>query len=85
MIRRELYPLTMGTEVACRILGIDPGSMLARAGLAGLARGAGDLRVTASQYFDAWNAMTSLVDRQDFVVYLGTNIARGPVIPVFFA
>ncbi|MEO0369029.1 MAG: helix-turn-helix domain-containing protein [Pseudomonadota bacterium] len=79
------YPLYMGTEVSCRILGIDPLDMIARAGLEELVLSNGFGRATAGQYFDAWNAIDELCDRPDLVTYLGTNIARGPVIPPFFA
>lgn len=79
------YSLSMGTEVCCRILGIDPDAMLSSAGLTHLVQANGDVRVTAAQYFDAWNALVSLTDRRDFVTHLGITIARGPVIPVFFS
>ncbi|MEM5471070.1 AraC family transcriptional regulator [Hoeflea sp. AS60] len=80
----ETYSLFMATDVACRILGIDPQVMLETAGLAELARGRTELRVTADQYFDAWNTMGVLSPRADYVPYLGVAISRGPVIPVFF-
>ncbi len=80
----ETYSLFMATDVACRILGIDPDVMLETAGLAVLARGRAEVRVSAGQYFDAWNATTSLASRIDVVPYLGVAISRGPVIPVFF-
>ncbi len=81
----ENYSLSMGTEVCCRILGIDPEAMLSRAGLTHLVRANGDVRVNAAQYFDAWNAMESLTDNPEFVTHLGITIARGPVIPAFFS
>jgi len=81
----ENYSLSMGTEVCCRILGIDPDAMLKSAGLTHLVQANGDVRVTAAQYFDAWNALESLTDNPDFVTHLGVTIARGPVIPVFFS
>ncbi len=74
----------MATEVACRILGLDPQVMLEKAGLPPPAPGRGELRVTAGQYFDIWNATAALSPRIDFVPYLGVAISRGPVIPVFF-
>ncbi len=74
----------MATDVACRILGVDAQLMLETADLAELARGRGELRVTAAQYFDAWNTMSVLAPRADYVPYLGIAISRGPVIPVFF-
>ena len=80
----ETYSLFMATDVACRILGIDPQVMLETAGLAELARGRTELRVTADQYFDAWNTMGVLSSRADYVPHLGIAISRGPVIPVFF-
>lgn len=80
----QTYSLFMGTEVACRILGIDPQVMLETAGLAKLAQDRTELRVTAGQYFDAWNTIARLSPRSDFVPYLGVAISRGPVIPVFF-
>lgn len=80
----QTYSLFMGTDVACRILGIDPQVMLETAGLADLARDRTELRVTVDQYFDAWNSMAALAPRSDFVPYLGVAISRGPVIPVFF-
>lgn len=80
----ETYSLFMGTDVACRILGVVPQVMLETAGLAELARGRTEMRVTAQQYFDAWNAMAVLSPRTDYVPYLGVAISRGPVIPVFF-
>lgn len=84
MESEETYSLFMATDVACRILGVDPKIMLETAGLAELARGPAELRVTARQYFDAWNANLELSSRTDVVPYLGVAIARGPVIPVFF-
>ncbi len=80
----QTYSLFMATDVGCRILGVDPQVMLKTAGLAELARGRTELRVTASQYFDAWNTMAVLSPRRDYVSYLGVAISRGPVIPVFF-
>lgn len=80
----ETYSLFMATDVACRILGVDPEAMLETAGLGELARGRRELRVTAGQYFDVWNATTALAARADIVPYLGVAISRGPVIPVFF-
>lgn len=84
MDNSETYSLFMATDVACRILGIDPQVMLETAGLADLAHGRAELRVTAAQYFDAWNTMAVLSPRADYVPYLGVAISRGPVIPVFF-
>lgn len=78
------YSLYMATDVACRILGIDPQAMLETAGLGELAQGRTELRVTAGQYFDCWNTMAVLSPRADYVPHLGVAIARGPVIPVFF-
>ncbi|MEM9533573.1 MAG: helix-turn-helix domain-containing protein [Pseudomonadota bacterium] len=75
----------MGTQVGCRILNIDPDDMLRAAGLPQLQGKGPELRVTASQFFAAWNALCELTDRTDYLTYLGVNIARGPVIPVFFA
>lgn len=80
----QTYSLFMATDVGCRILGVDPQVMLETAGLAQLAQSRTELRVTASQYFDAWNTMAVLSPRSDYVSYLGVAIARGPVIPVFF-
>ncbi|MEO1082597.1 MAG: helix-turn-helix domain-containing protein [Pseudomonadota bacterium] len=85
MSTSETYSLAMGTEVCCRILGIDPSAMLDKAGLQHLTHRGNELRVTAAQYFDAWNAVAALAGRPDFITHLGVNIARGPVIPVFFA
>lgn len=84
MERSQTYSLFMATDVACRILGIDPQVMLEEAGLSDLGGSRGDLRVTAQQYFDAWNASVVLAQRPDLVPFLGVAISRGPVIPVFF-
>lgn len=78
------YSNFMATDVACRILGVDPQVMLETAGLGDLARGRTDMRVTAGQYFDCWNTMEVLSPRPDYVTHLGVAISRGPVIPVFF-
>ncbi len=78
------YSLFMATEVACRILGVDPVLMLETAGLGALPYGRAELRGTAQQYFDCWNTMEVLSPRPDYVPYLGVAISRGPVIPVFF-
>jgi len=78
------YSLFMATDVACRILGVDPVLMLRTAGLGALPYGRGELRGTAQQYFDCWNTMEVLSPRPDYVPHLGVAIARGPVIPVFF-
>ncbi len=80
----QTYSLFMATDVACRILGVDPQVMLETAGLEELARGRTEARVTAAQYFDCWNTMAVLSPRPDYVPYLGVAISRGPVIPVFF-
>lgn len=80
----QTYSLFMATDVACRILEIDPKVMLETAGLAELERNGSELRVSAGQYFDAWNTMSVLSPRSDYVPFLGVAIARGPVIPVFF-
>ena len=85
MSKSETYSLAMGTEVCCRILEIDADSMLKAAGLTDLQHGGSEIRVSAAQYFDAWNALSSLTERPDYVTHLGVNIARGPIIPVFFA
>ncbi len=79
------YSLLMGTEVCCRILGIDPDDMLRAAGLEHAKQRNGDVLVTTEQYFHAWNTMVALNQRPDYVTHLGVTIARGPVIPTFFA
>ena len=84
MAGSETYSLFMATDVACRILEVDPDTMLRTAGIAGQARGGPELRVSAEEYFAAWNTMDVLAPRADYVPYLGVAIARGPVIPVFF-
>lgn len=84
MDNSQTYSLFMATDVACRILGVDPKVMLETAGLGGLALGKTEARVTAQQYFDCWNTMKVLSPRPDYVPYLGVAISRGPVIPVFF-
>ncbi len=78
------YSLFMATDVACRILDIDPQVMLETAGLGALAYGRTEVRGTAQQYFDCWNTMEVLSPRPDYVPHLGVAISRGPVIPVFF-
>ncbi len=78
------YSLYMATDVACRILDVDPQIMLETAGLGALARNRSEARVTAGQYFDCWNTMQVLSPRPDYVPHLGIAISRGPVIPVFF-
>jgi AraC-like DNA-binding protein len=85
MPSEDLYSLSIGTDVAARMLGIDPAVALERAGFGanGLAQAARG--VTARQYFDVWNAMVELAGRDDLVEYLGVAIARGPVVPVFLA
>lgn len=84
MDKSRTYSLFMATDVACRILGVDPQLMLETAGLGALAYGRAGLRGTAQQYFDCWNTMEALSPRPDYVPHLGVAIARGPVIPVFF-
>lgn len=84
MDNSQTYSAYMATEVACRILGVDPQVMLETAGLGALASGRTEARVTAQQYFDCWNTMEVLSPRADYVPYLGVAISRGPVIPVFF-
>ena len=84
MDHSQTYSLFMATEVACRILGVDPQVMLKTAGLSDLTPGRAEVRVTAQQYFDCWNTMEVLSPRPDYVPYLGVAISRGPVIPVFF-
>lgn len=84
MDNSQTYSAYMATEVACRILGVDPQVMLETAGLGVLASGRTEARVTAQQYFDCWNTMEVLSPRVDYVPYLGVAISRGPVIPVFF-
>lgn len=78
------YSLYMATDVACRILGVDPEVMLDAAGLGSIGHGRTEARVSVRQYFDCWNTMKALSPRPDYVPYLGIAIARGPVIPVFF-
>ncbi len=84
MDNSQTYSLFMATDVACRILGVDPQVMLETAGLGALARGRTEVRGTAQQYFDCWNTMEVLSPRPDYVPHLGVAISRGPVIPVFF-
>lgn len=84
MANSQTFSLFMATDVACRILGVDPNAMLETAGLGDLARGRTEARVTAAQYFDCWNTMEVLSPRPDYVPFLGVAISRGPVIPVFF-
>ncbi|MDP5335686.1 MAG: AraC family transcriptional regulator, partial [Paracoccaceae bacterium] len=84
MDHSQTYSLFMATEVACRILGVDPQVMLKTAGLGDLTPGRAEVRVTAQQYFDCWNTMEVLSPRSDYVPHLGVAISRGPVIPVFF-
>ena len=64
MENSETYSLFMGTNVACRILGIDPQVMLEKSGLAELARGRAELRGTVEQYFHSWNIMGELSPRE---------------------
>ncbi|SHJ81511.1 transcriptional regulator, AraC family [Palleronia salina] len=78
------YSLFMATDVACRILDVDPVVMLETVGLGALPYGRTESRVTAQQYFDCWNTMEVLSPRPDYVLHLGIAISRGPVIPVFF-
>jgi hypothetical protein len=78
------YSLFMATDVACRILGVDPKVMLETAGLGALPYGRTEIRGSAQQYFDCWNTMEVLSPRPDYVPHLGVAISRGPVIPVFF-
>ncbi|MEM8500529.1 MAG: helix-turn-helix domain-containing protein [Pseudomonadota bacterium] len=85
MSDEKKYSLWMGTEVCCRILGIDPVEMLRSADLEDLRQPNGEVRVTAAQYFDAWNALERLTDHPCHITFLGVTIARGPVIPTFFA
>lgn len=85
MTKSTTYSLAMGTEVCCRILEIDPDALLRAAGLDGLKEHGKDIKVNAVQFFHAWDTLTTLVKREDYLVYLGVNIARGPVILVFFA
>lgn len=80
----QTYSLFMATDVACRILGVDPQVMLETAGLGTLPYGRTEVRGTAQQYFDCWNTMEVLSLRPDYVTHLGVAISRGPVIPVFF-
>jgi AraC-like DNA-binding protein len=84
MDNSQTYSLFMATDVACRILGVDPKVMLETAGLGTLPYGRTEVRGTAQQYFDCWNTMEVLSPRPDYVPHLGVAISRGPVIPVFF-
>lgn len=84
MDNSQTYSLFMATDVACRILGVDPKVMLETAGLDTLPYGRTEVRGTAQQYFDCWNTMEVLSPRPDYVPHLGVTISRGPVIPVFF-
>lgn len=84
MDHSQTYSLFMATDVACRILGVDPQVMLETAGLGDLTSGSTEVRVTAQQYFDCWNTMEVLAPRPDYVPHLGVAISHGPVIPVFF-
>lgn len=84
MDKTQTYPLFMATDVACRILGVDPQIMLKTAGLSDLAPGGAEKRAAAQQHFDCWNTMEVLSPRPDYVPFLGVAISRGPVIPVFF-
>lgn len=84
MAGSETYSLFMATDVCCRILEIDPDEMLHTAGITGQAGSGAELRVSVQEYFAAWNAITVLSHREDYVHFLGVAIARGPVIPVFF-
>ncbi|MEM9309841.1 MAG: AraC family transcriptional regulator [Pseudomonadota bacterium] len=81
----EKFSLSMGTDVVCRILQIDPNEMLAAAGLDQLAREGSEIRVSAKQYYDAWNTIATLTAHPDYISHLGVAIARGPIIPAFFA
>lgn len=84
MDNSQTYSLFMATDVACRILGVDPKVMLETAGLGTPPIGRTEVRGTAQQYFDCWNTMEVLSPRPDYVPHLGVAISRGPVIPVFF-
>ena len=84
MASSETYSLFMATEVACRILEIDPDTMLQTADIAERVGVGTELRVSAEEYFAVWNTAAVLSSRADYVSFLGVAIARGPVIPVFF-
>lgn len=85
MSNEERYSLAIGTDVAARLLGIDPIHVLQRAGFGtnGLAQTAQG--VTAHQYFAVWNALVEISGREDLAEHLGVVIARGPIVPVFLA
>ena len=51
MDNSQTYSLFMATDVACRILGVDPRVMLQTAGLDPLQYGRSEMRGTAQQYF----------------------------------
>ncbi|MEO0327831.1 MAG: helix-turn-helix domain-containing protein [Pseudomonadota bacterium] len=85
MTKFQKYSFAMGTDVVCRILQIDPDVMLQEAGLSHLVSSRNELRITAQEYFAGWNTVDKLTGGADYLVDLGIMIARGPVIPVFFA
>ncbi|WP_306144818.1 AraC family transcriptional regulator [Roseibium sp. MMSF_3412] len=81
----EKYSLAIGTDVVCRVLQVEPAAMLKRAGIVDHQRPGHEMRVTAAQFFRAWDAAVALYGQPDYLRRLCNRMANGPIIPVFFA
>ena len=79
------YKVARTVEQLCGLLGLDPLDTLRHMGrppdfYENEGRG-----VTASEYFEGWNALMALAGRDDAPLFLGRAYARGPFNPAYFA
>lgn len=81
----HLYPLFPAVRVVCRALDVDLQAVATGAGFPGDTTDFGATLVDAATYFGLWERALSMSTRSDAVVFLGTTMATGPVIPAFFA
>ncbi|MGX9351421.1 AraC family transcriptional regulator ligand-binding domain-containing protein [Shimia sp. W99] len=85
MQKQTRYAISNSTVQACRILGVDPGRVLRRAGVPQAVLQDTGLGVTAAQFFAIWGALMEESDRPGLPMELARMLARGPFEPALFA
>jgi len=80
-----LFSLDNGWKIIIHDLGLEPNSLLKKAGLPLDILNRDKPMVTAKQYFDLWHAVESSVDQPDFYLLIATSISVESFSPPLFA
>lgn len=80
-----LFSLDTGWKLITHDLGLEPKSLLQRAGLPVDMFQRDKPMVTAKQYFDLWNALEASINQPDFCLLIATSISIESFSPPLFA